>query len=183
MSEDLTKLPLPAGAVTWGTDLGKLASLQEAAEDAANKTPSTVKRALSPREIRVAGRALHKFTVQTYINLEDIGSSFLKRKKEDEKKGEEEPPTVKETIRSLWVLAESDEIVEAAIHQGEEAVRKAVLGFAREINLAEIGEIAHALTLQIALGFEPAAKLTPPAQEGGGAPLESAPLATEPDGS
>jgi hypothetical protein len=177
-SPPIDALKLPPGCDRWGTDLEKLKQTEKHIHEASNKTPEVVKDALSPSTIKLADRLLHPFTVQTYLNLEEIGSPFIKRKA-----GAAINPSVRDIIRTLWVMIEPDDQVERFLALGGDELNRELVAFASGCSMSQLGEMAEAIADQVARGFEPAAKMSPPQREGGGTPLSPASSATEPAGS
>ena len=174
----VTELPLPKGATHWGTDREKMAETEKKMLEAANATPPIVKEALSPRDLKVAGKAFHLYTVQTQINLEALGSPLLPGAKKNEG-----TTSMLDVARTLWAMIEEDGVVERAIAAGPDEVRSHVTNFASAIPMADLGVLGDGIGAQIARTFAPMAQLDPPKQEGGGAPLSVPSSATAPAGS
>jgi hypothetical protein len=174
-SKPIAALELPAGCTRWGTDLEKLQATEQKMLEASSPTPAVVKAALTPRQLKVGDRAFHVFTVQTYLNLENVAPSVLP--------GAPGSPGMKEVIRALWVMIEDDGVVEKAIYEGDDSVRLHVTTFAMAVPMCDLPALAEAIGTHIAGGFAPAAKMDPPQQEGGESPLDRASSATAPAGS
>ena len=174
-SKPIPQLELPPGCNTWGTDLEKLQATETKMLEAANGTPAVVKNALSPRQLKVGARAFHIFTVQTYLNLENVAPAVLP--------GATSTPVMKDIVRALWAMIEDDAVVEKAIFEGDDSVRAHVSNFASAIPMGDLPDLATAIAVQVAGGFATAAQMEPPHQEGGDAPLDRTSSATAPAGS
>lgn len=171
-----TDLQLPPGCTSWGTDLKKMEQTGADMAEAARRTPDAVRTALAPEALSVGGFFLHKFTLQTYINLETMDSPFIQR-------GGAKEIKIRDITHALWAMTVSDEEVEKRLWIGGEQLRREQVAFAKGLSIAELGNMASVISEEIARGFEPAAKLNPPKQEGGATPLAPASSATAPAGS
>jgi hypothetical protein len=171
-----TELQLPPGCDRWGTDLQKMEQTGADMAEAARRTPDVVRTALAPDALSVGGLVLHKFTLQTYINLETMDSPFIQR-------GGEKVIKVRDITLALWAMTVPDEEVEKRLWIGGEQLRRVQVEFAKTLSIADLGAMASVISEEIARGFGPAAKLNPPKQEGGATPLEIPSSATAPAGS
>jgi hypothetical protein len=174
--ENAATPPLPEGTSKWGTDLEKLEQKKQQAAAASNRTPGVVLEALEPGTAdEKAGRGLHAFTLQTYLNLARLKSPFVE-------KPEGQEIGVEDIVRALWVMSEPDDKVRYAIRTGGDFLDEKIGAFASSIPMSDLGAVATAIGEHIARSFEPAANLQPPSTEGGGAPLEAVSSATAPAG-
>jgi hypothetical protein len=177
-SQPIESLQLPPGTTHWGTDLKKLAQTEKNMVVAANKTPDIVQAALSPSVLAFGGREFHSFSIQTYLNLVALKSPFV-----DRAEGVEFQPAVTDIVRALWAMVTPDEDARRIIARGGELLEDTVAAFASKISMADLVDGAATVGTSVASGFAPAAKMNPPAQEGGGTPLDATSSATAPAGS